>query len=134
MERPHSQFDRRSDEEFRAWPIPEPGKSDTFRSVSWLTGHCALPTFPSNREITQWLLPQKQGRFGIALAAYSCRDSLGIGRIIALTVFPLPARIYEIESKAPPSMGKAIGGPHITRKPANLTDDRCYPSGEVASG
>ena len=41
--------------------------------------------------MTQWVHP-KFGRMKRRLAAYSCRDSRGIGRIAARTAFPLPAR------------------------------------------
>jgi len=47
------------------------------RQVSWLAGQGVMHGLPG--PMVQWLLP-RMGSQCIALAAYSCRDSRGIGR------------------------------------------------------
>ena len=62
------------------------------RQVSWLTGHHTMHGLPRpcvTSRLAQWLLlPNKEEAKCIALAAYSCRDSLGFRWRATLTAFP----------------------------------------------
>ncbi len=71
---------------FRAWPIPEPGKSDARRSVSWLAGHraaCAFPGFPSGCSPYRAACRMRSPLTVTGIAADLSRK--------ARTAFPLPA-------------------------------------------
>lgn len=62
------------------------------RQVSWLTGHHTMHGLPRPADLrpAQWLpLPVKEEAICIALAAYSCRDSLGFRQRTTFTAFPI---------------------------------------------
>jgi hypothetical protein len=74
-------------------PPPGPGKSDQTPAglLAHRSSHDARPSqaFMTERP-AQWLpLPVKEEAICIALAAYSCRDSLGFGWRTTLTAFPI---------------------------------------------
>lgn len=59
--------------------------------VSWLTGRRSTYGLPGSLPmwwLIQWLHPPTENAMYVSLAAYSCRDSLGLGEIASLTVFP----------------------------------------------
>ena len=66
------------------WPIPGPGQERPMRrQVSWLAGRSAMLGLPglSRPFARSPVAGFREGSPGILLTAYSCRDSLGFGRI-----------------------------------------------------
>jgi hypothetical protein len=63
------------------WPIPEPEQERPVRwQVSWLAGRSLMQTFPDWRCAASRSSGRSFGRSPcIALTAYSCRDSCGLG-------------------------------------------------------
>ena len=74
---------RRSDGGYRAMAIPwTAARATKRRQVSWLAGHSLMHGLPGHAEFnvrpSGCFRPKVEAMF-IALAAYSCRDSLGFG-------------------------------------------------------
>jgi len=103
-------------------------KSDTRRSVSWLTGHRPMHTFPGAAPIGD--CPVAAARFQTTRAS---RSPLTVTRIApesngkaALTAFPVPARsgvLHERLRAAPlvAPLNERSGGAKPLRLPPNLT-------------